>query len=216
MKRLATLLVFAAWLGGCGLSPQTVQMEPAPDVESANVGHNAAVLVTVDDQRERDEIGTRGGIYAETSLLRPANKVDEALLGAIQRGLQNQGFNAFNPGGDATRLQVALTELSYKPEDSSVVNRVEVGAELEVRAERPEADYTGRYRSTIRHDQPFTPSARRNETLLNDVMNRALNRMLADNKLLAFLAGEDEPEGADEDADGGEDSDNGEAEADGT
>lgn len=198
MKPVAVLLMVAFAVTGCALSPQTVQFDPAPEIQALDVGGDAPVLVTVKDGRERDVIGTRGGVYADTSLLRSTGDLEEIIQGALQRGLRDQGFRPFDANEDATRLSVELTELSYIPEDSSVVNRIRVAAELRVRAERPDVSYTGRYRSSTTHDRPFTPSARRNEEMLNEVLERSLSRLLADERLQAFLAGEDDAGNGDE------------------
>ena len=187
------VLLCTALLAACGLSPQVVNIQPAPEVASATVGQNQSVNVRARDARESDAFGSRGGVYPETSLIRPGNDVPKALYEAVTNGLHVQGFNALEPGQDATELEVRLVELSYTPADTSVVNRIEVSARVEAIASRPNVEHTGRYQSSVTHDMPLTPSARRNEAMLNDVLERTLTRLLTDPKLLAFLAGDDNP-----------------------
>lgn len=193
MLSRSALLFCAALLSACGLSPQVVNLQPEPEIASANIGRNHSVNVTARDAREQDAFGSRGGVYAETSLIRPGNDVPKAIYEAVTKGLHVQGFNAFNPGSDATQLEVRLVELNYVPADTSVVNRIEVSARIEAVASRPNIEHIGRYQSSVTHDMPITPSARRNEAMLNDVLERTLTRLLTDPKLLAFLAGEDNP-----------------------
>ena len=199
---LTSCLALALLLVGCGLSPQKITIEPRAEIDDdhANVGRNVAVQVSARDTRDSEAFGTRGGVYPETSLIRPANEITEPLRKMVARGLQSQGFNAYNPGEDATRLEVQIEEFSYVPEEGSVVKKVEVAATLVAVAKRDNVTHTGRYQSKVVHQQPVTPSARRNADMLNDVLNRSLGRLLADQKLLAFLAGEDVPETDSEEA----------------
>jgi uncharacterized lipoprotein len=183
-------------LGGCALSPQEVTLKPDPSVPAANLGKNAPVRVTVVDDREDEAFGTRGGVYKDTALIRPANDITAEIREIVRNGLQKQGFNAYNPPAEATNLSIHIDTLSYVPESGAVVNQVTTRAVLKAVARRPDVTHRGTFRSKVTHDVPFTPDARRNETMLTDVLARSLERMLADAKLLAFLAGSDNPDAA--------------------
>lgn len=188
------LLLTLLFLTGCALSPQTVEINPAPEVPAANLGKNSPVTVTVVDQREAEAFGTRGGVYKETALIRPANNVAAAILETVKSGLQKQGFNAYNPSATATRLEVRLKTLEYIPESGNVVNRVDTRAVVEAVARRENVTHRGTFTSKVEHDTPMTPGAERNQAMITDVLERSLERMLSDPKLLAFLAGEDNPQ----------------------
>jgi uncharacterized lipoprotein len=45
----------------------------------------------------------------------------------------------------------------------------------------------------VEHDLPLTPSASRNQQMVNDILSGAINRLLKDPEMLAFLAGNDQP-----------------------
>lgn len=188
-----TRILFAAatlfTLQACALSPQMVELKPSAEVTARNFGNNKAVVLSVSDQRDSEAFGTRGGIYGNTSLIRPANDVTQSILSATQKGLQSQGFNAYTPTEDATTIDVRLKTLSYVPEKGSVVNSVEVKAVIEAAARNAAGDeYIGTYRAGNVYEQPLTPSAERNEIMINEVLNRALKQMLIDPKLLNFAA----------------------------
>ncbi len=188
---VSCLMIATLTLTGCALSPQVIELTPKPAVAQQNVGNNAAVQITANDARGDDAFGTRGGIYGKTSLIRPASEIAPILLAATQKGLQAQGFNAYNPTGDAISLDVSLKQLSYVPEAGSVVNNVEVKALIEATARNAAGDeYIGRYMTGNNYEQPITPSANRNQEMLNEVLERALAKMLSDPKLLSFLAGQ--------------------------
>ncbi len=193
LARTITTMASLALLAGCALSPQEIEVRPDPAVPAANVGHNAPVEVEVVDERADKVFGTRGGIYKDTALIHPANDVNAAIREIVRNGLQKQGFNAYNPEGEPTRLRVHIETLSYVPESGSVVNQVTTRAVLRAVAERPEATHSATFRSKVTHDTPFTPDSRRNEAMMNDVLERSLKRLLADPELLAFLSGTDDP-----------------------
>ena len=194
LARTITAMASLALLAGCALSPQEIEMRPDPAVPAANVGHNAPVRVDVVDERADPAFGTRGGVYKDTALIHPANDVNAAIREIVRNGLQKQGFNAYNPPrGEATGLTVHIETLSYVPESGSVVNQVTTRAVLRAVAKRPEATHRATFRSKVTHDTPFTPDARRNEAMMNDVLERSLQRLLSDPQLLAFLSGTDDP-----------------------
>ena len=193
MLRAVLLLTLSAAFAGCALSPQSIDVQPVADVEAANIGQNKPVLVYAVDSRDQLAFGTRGGVYKETSLVHPANDVKTAVEEAVRKGLQTQGFNAFNPGEDATRLEVRLEQLDYVPEEGSVVNSVTLTLTLEGVASRGEITHTGTYRSSVKHDLPLTPSAKRNGEMVNAILSGAITRMLNDPEMQAFLVGNDTP-----------------------
>lgn len=190
MIRLFSAVLLATTLSACALSPQTIDVVPKPEVISRNIGNNAAIGIATSDQRASAEFGTRGGIYGATSLLRADNDMSGAITLAVRQGLQQQGFNAYNPAAGAAELEVRIVEFSYIPEDGSVVNRVDVQTELQALARNDRGDeFRGVYRAGNTYEQPLTPSAKRNKMMINDVLNRALSKLLADDQLLNFLSG---------------------------
>ncbi|MFN3712579.1 MAG: YajG family lipoprotein [Alcanivoracaceae bacterium] len=190
MIRLFTVALLATSLSACALSPQMIDIVPKPEVVTRNAGNNEAVRVSTMDQRSSPAFGTRGGIYGDTSLIRAGNDMPGTITLAVRQGLQQQGFNAYNPGGQASDLEVRIVEFSYVPEEGSVVNRVEVKTELHAVARNQRGDeFRGVYRAGNTYEQPLTPSASRNRMMLNEVLDRALRQLLADDKLLNFLSG---------------------------
>ncbi|MTT52294.1 hypothetical protein F1529_07335 [Alcanivorax sp. VBW004] len=193
MLRAALILTATTLFAGCALSPQMINVAPKADVEAANIGQNQPVQVIAVDSRDQSAFGTRGGVYKETALVQPANDVKAAIEDAVRKGLQTQGFNAFNAGADATRLEVRLEQLDYVPEEGSVVNEVTLSLTLLAEATRGDVVHTGTYKSSVIHDLPLTPTADRNQTMVNEILSGAITRMLNDPKMQAFLAGNDTP-----------------------
>ncbi|MCH2558005.1 MAG: YajG family lipoprotein [Alcanivorax sp.] len=193
MKQLLVLAAAALLATGCALSPQQIQIEPKPQVTPANFGQNSQVQVIAVDSRSQKAFGSRGGVYKDTALVMPANDVREAIEEAVRGGLQSLGYNAFNPGGDATTLEVRLEKLDYVPEEGSVVNRVNLDLVLQAEARRGDTTHTGTYKSSTQHDLPFTPNVERNQAMVNEILSRSIERLLNDREMLDFLAGDDSP-----------------------
>lgn len=193
MLRAALILTATTLFAGCALSPQMINVTPKADVEAANIGQNQPVQVIAVDSRDQSAFGTRGGVYKETALVQPANDVKAAIEDAVRKGLQTQGFNAFNPGADATRLEVRLEQLDYVPEEGSVVNEVTLSLTLLAEATRGDVVHTGTYKSSVVHDLPLTPTADRNQAMVNEILSGAITRMLKDPEMQRFLAGNDSP-----------------------
>ena len=189
--RAVLLFCLGTAITGCALSPQVIQVTPKADVEPANIGQNRPVQVIAVDSRGQEAFGTRGGVYKETALVQPGNDVKAAIEDAVRQGLQTQGFNAFNPGENATRL--GLQQLDYVPEEGSVVNEVTLTLTLLGEASRGNVTHTGTYKSSVVHDLPLTPTADRNQEMVNAILSGAITRLLTDPKMQAFLAGNDTP-----------------------
>lgn len=181
---LSLIVLFA----GCALSPQRVALYPAANIEATPIGHNQPLVVVAEDLRENKVIGTRGGIYADTSLIRASNRVAKELAAEVRRYLQGSGFNTLNANASAARLAVQLVRLDYTPAKGYVVNRVVVAATLRAELTRVDGSvYTRTYSSQITFEQPITPTAERNQEMLTEVLNRSLNKLLHDALLLQQL-----------------------------
>lgn len=186
--RRALLITTFALLSACGLSPQAVVVEPKPDIAYQTLGQNQSVAVQVRDNRPEDHLGSRGGTYAETSMLTVGNDLPKAIYEAVTHGLHQQGFNAMNPGDTDHRLEVTLEELLYTPADGAVVNRVTLDALLRADVYKGhELLYTNTYKSQTLHNTVSTPTAKKNQEFITEELTRTLTRMLQDENLLLIL-----------------------------
>ena len=63
-------LAAALMLGGCALSPQSIDIAPRPDVPDGTSVPNAnSITITVNDSRGDRRVGSRGGIYRDTAFI---------------------------------------------------------------------------------------------------------------------------------------------------
>ena len=87
LQRLLLSLIAAGTLAlsGCALSPQQLNPDPVFKGQPVAVGQGQPVVVKVVDGRQSTELGTRGGLYSETS----AVTVRSHPLGGIERPVPN-------------------------------------------------------------------------------------------------------------------------------
>ena len=71
LQRLLFGLIAVASLSlvGCAHSPQQLNPQPTLKAQLAPVGHGQPVVVRVVDGRASQSLGTRGGMYPETSTI---------------------------------------------------------------------------------------------------------------------------------------------------
>jgi uncharacterized lipoprotein len=189
--RLLSVLLLGMLLGACALSPQEVALHPVATIGvTQNIGHNKPLLVVGKDVRKSVVIGTRGSTYAETSLIRASNKVAEDLASQVRQNLQSRGFNTFNAPSGSPELQVQLVSLDYTPASGYIINRILVDASIQALLKKADGStFTRLFSSSITFRQPWTPSADKNQAMLNDVLSRCLTKLLEDPLLMEQLAG---------------------------
>lgn len=182
-------VLFLSLLSACALSPQQVSLTPEVTVSAQqNIGRNHPVQVRGKDLRESDVVGSRGGIYADTSLIRTQGGVAKKLASLVRGNLQSRGFNSFNAAATAPQLVIELTKLQYLPASGYLVNRVEVAASLQARVMTAGGEiFKQIYNSEITFKQPITPTAAKNQEMLDQVLTRCINQLLADPQLLQTL-----------------------------
>lgn len=184
--RLATALMASVLLSACALSPQTVTLAPTISVAAENIGQGRTVKVLATDTRSNDLVGTRGGIYEKTSVIRTGNDVADAIRIQALKGLQSQGFV---DGGNeaATIVRIKLTEIAYSVPAGAVATSADMAVAVEITAERNGSKQTGTYRSEMNRRFPVTPTEAQNQAWLNELLAETLQRFFIDPKMRTFL-----------------------------
>lgn len=192
------LCCFVMLFAGCALSPQTVHLAPAPTLPSAqNQGYNMPVQVVGVDHRKNSVVGSRGGVYPDTSMIQADGSVVKTLASIVRKNLQSRGFNTLNAGKKAPMLVVSLDELGYQAEKGYIVNNVVVDATISAQLKVGDTLLTRTYTSHINYHQLLTPSPSRNQEMLNEVLGRCLHQLLTDPVLLNALVKPAEEKAAD-------------------
>lgn len=183
------LVIGLLLLAGCALSPQVVSLNPELDMNNFNaVGAGKRVALQVIDNRPGRVVGSRGGIYADTSSISTTADIAAPIRTEFAAALNKLGFNVVTAGDTAdAELRLLIDVLEYKTAGGSVIRSIETAAALRTIGKVGNREFTGRYRATRSKDVVKTPGPEENEALINAVISRVLERALEDQALLEFL-----------------------------
>ncbi len=188
MRSLTPLLILlTALLTGCALSPQQVGV--TPDITLAQNAPNVrgSVSVNVIDERNSQVVGSRGGAYAKSSNLTLAPDFSDAIKVAAEKNLKQMGLEIDDQNPLIT-FNIYVDELNYRVPEGSYVTEVNLDAILRSEVQQGGKRFQGRYQAQSHHTVVKAPSEEKNEELINDVLNSALNRLFHDQALLKFLS----------------------------
>lgn len=174
-------------LGGCAFSPQQVTINPRISMDGEQYGGGRSVSVTAEDERADKTLGSRGGVYKDTSVITIDNDMPQAIVNAVKAKLATQGFNV-NAQDSNADLAVVVEELRYAIPEQSVVKKVDLNCVIRVDIRAGSEHFTGRFRTTAGQEMLFNPDMKRNQEMINKVLSDTLARAFSDAKLKAFLS----------------------------
>jgi len=171
----------------CAYSPQQLAINPVIGGISENYGNSRAVSIVVEDRREKKEVGTRGGVYENTSVISLANNLDAAIATAATAKLATEGFVVNSLEKDTAIVKIIIESLSYDIPKELVTKKVMLEALLTVEASYAGETYHGRYKTQETKQTVITPTMKQNEQMINDLLSTTLQRLFSDPKLKSFL-----------------------------
>lgn len=181
-------LLLVLLITACAYSPQQIKIEPKVVIAGEAFGNGRVVDVVVEDKRSNKVIGSRGGAYPETSVITVANNFNQAIVVAAQGALQQQGFAIDAEQASAAVVKVIIDSLDYENDKEAVTAKVDLKVVLELQVTVAEKTYSGRYKSASSQQLVISPSAEKNEKLINGVLAETLQRAFSDPKVKAFLS----------------------------
>jgi len=177
-------------LVGCAHSPQ--QLDPNPKLNGTinPVGQGQPVVVRVVDARPSQTLGTRGGLYPETSaVIVPSAKVIPKLQAQTEAAVRLLGFTPSPNAYNAPQLTLTLAELKYQsPKEGLYVTEANIGATLKVEVQNAGKRYNGRYGASLNQRFGMAPNEQTNTKLVSDVLSDALTRVFRDDNIGRLLA----------------------------
>lgn len=180
----------ALTLTGCALSPQ--QLDPNPKLTGTinPVGQGQPVVVRVVDGRSSPALGTRGGLYPETSsIIVPADKLLPKLQAQTEAAVRLLGFTPSANAYNSPQLTLTLAELKYQsPKEGLYVTEANIGATLRVDVQNGGRRYNGRYGASLNQRFGMAPNEQTNTKLVSDVLSDALSRVFRDQNIGQLLA----------------------------
>ncbi|MBL1142190.1 MAG: hypothetical protein HND53_09195 [Proteobacteria bacterium] len=186
MKNLIAIIFVSLFLTACGLSPQVVKIDPSlSDAKSAPPSSDITFALVVSDRRDSPIMGTRGGVYKETSVIKTkgdiTKKIHEKLVSSFNKANYKVDSSA------AMQLDVAINKLTYQGFGENRISEVEVSTEILVTVTRAGGNYTKTYKANRKKEVLKSPSEEKNEEMINDILSTAIQRVLDDNDLLDYI-----------------------------
>ena len=184
------LVCLLAVLSACALSPQTVTIEPALQVEQAQaIGQGRTLALEVVDSRPSAIIGKRGGVYPETSSISTTGDITPNIWRAVSAVLSDYQFSVVEGDADGSlKMKVVIESIDYVASGGSRVTGVTTSAVVGVVCVNGTREFTGRYRGNTSRDIFITPDTEDNQKLINETLAKVLNRVVSDEKLLEFIS----------------------------
>ncbi|KXE67425.1 YajG family lipoprotein [Pseudomonas aeruginosa] len=179
---LSLMTASALVLGGCALSPQQLDPQPVLKGPLTAVGHGQPVVVKVVDGRPGLSLGTRGGLYADTSTLTVRSEdVVPKLQAQAETAVRLLGYTPSANAYNAPQLTLTLAELKYQsPKDGVYVTQADITATFRADVQNSSRRYTGRYGASLNQRFGMAPNQATNSKLVSEVLSDALTRVFKD------------------------------------
>ena len=178
MKTLFGGLVLTSFLlGGCAMSPQQLAIAPDIEVEISEPVSTSEIGLTVYDERTSSVLGSRGGVYSETSMISTGDDFTASIRTATEQALQKLGLE-ISPAENIPQFQVYIDRLTYEVLDS-YLHDVEIKAAAHVVVTHGSQRFTGRYSSDLNQRLATAPSNKKNDELVSQVVSDMLARVFS-------------------------------------
>jgi uncharacterized lipoprotein len=187
---LGLLAALSLTLVGCALSPQQLSPQPKLTGSLTPVGQGQPVVVRVADGRPSPVLGTRGGIYAETSAISVQSQdLLPRLQAEAEAAVRLLGFTPSPNAYNAPQLTLTLADLKYQsPKEGVYVTEATISASFRVDVQNSTRRYSGKYGASLNQRFGTAPNQQTNTKLVTDVLSDALTRAFKDPTIGQLLA----------------------------
>ena len=169
-------------LVGCAHSPQQLRPQPKLNAALVAVGQGQPVVVHVADGRPSPVLGTRGGLYPETSAISVQGQdILPRLQAEAEAAVRLLGFTPSQNAYNAPQLTLTLAELKYQsPKEGMYVTEADISATFRADVQNSSRRYSGRYGASLNQRFGMAPNQETNTKLISDVLSDALTRTFKD------------------------------------
>ncbi|MFZ6045265.1 YajG family lipoprotein [Pseudomonas sp. CR3202] len=186
---LGLLAALSLTLVGCALSPQQLSPQPKLTGPLTPVGQGQPVVVRVADGRPSPVLGTRGGIYAETSAISVQSQdILPRLQAEAEAAVRLLGFTPSPNAYNAPQLTLTLADLKYQSPKETYVTEATISASFRVDVQNSTRRYSGKYGASMNQRFGTAPNQQTNTKLVGDVLSDALTRAFKDPTIGQVLA----------------------------
>ncbi|MBB2495747.1 YajG family lipoprotein [Aquipseudomonas ullengensis] len=186
------IAVLGLSLVGCAHSPQQLLPQPKLTAPLAAVGQGQPVVVRVVDGRQSPVLGTRGGLYPETSAISVQGKdILPRLQAEAEAAVRLLGFTPSANAYNAPQLTLTLADLKYQsPKEGTYVTEADISASFRADVQNSNRRYSGRYGASLNQRFGMAPNQETNTKLVSDVLSDALTRTFKDPTIGQLLNGQ--------------------------
>jgi uncharacterized lipoprotein len=187
---LGLIALFSLALVGCAHSPQQLKPQPRLNAALVAVGQGQPVVVRVADGRSSPNLGTRGGLYPETSAISVQGKdILPRLQAEAEAAVRLLGFTPSPNAYNAPQLTLTLADLKYQsPKEGLYVTEADISASFRVDVQNSNRRYSGRYGASLNQRFGMAPNQETNTKLVGDVLSDAMTRAFKDPTIGQILA----------------------------
>ncbi|EPN70422.1 lipoprotein, partial [Pseudomonas syringae pv. actinidiae ICMP 19079] len=134
-------------------------------------------------------LGTRGGMYPETSAISVTGAdIVPKLQAQAEAAVRLLGFTP-TQGGNAPQLTVTLADLKYQsPKEGLYVTEATISSTFRADVRNNGRSYSGRYAASLDQRFGMAPNQETNTKLVSDVLSDALTRVFQDPTIGSTLA----------------------------
>lgn len=184
--RSSLLLASPLLLTACALSPQYVEISPKIEVKE-RIMPAQVVQLSIEDNRTQQHIGTRGGVYKETSYIYLDKPVSKSLRPVAIAALQELGLDPNGVSPQPVLMNIRLDQLSYVMSDESLPKKVDLTASLHLSASKGDKNHEGRFNSAKQFSFFSAPDEEDNTEMINEILSDTLTRLFNDPKFIQFI-----------------------------
>ncbi len=182
------ILLFLFFLvGGCAISPQSIELNPSVTVEKSNIGQGRSLNLTVIDKRPVKTLGSRGGIYSDTALVTIAGGPEEPIRQELVGALNGYGFSVIDAANADIDLTIEIETLGYQTQGDKYPLLIKNNILLKAICNKKGSEFISRYSANKEEEVLVPPTANKNERMINSLVSKALSALVKDKKLQEFL-----------------------------
>lgn len=187
-KDLFLVLVILLSLNGCTFISQKVELYPNVTINKEDIGRGKQISLIVEDQRTKKELGYRSQINTGRISLK-GDIVDQLKL-KMREILVSKGFVVVDdPNTERTCiLRVKNIEYQIQSEVINILIITSVYLDIDVKNTKEVSRFFRNYHSEDETRVPMAPTAKQNEKMINNTLEKVLDLIASDLNLYQTLA----------------------------
>lgn len=187
VRRALAVMFLGLAAASCAREPQVVFISPHLAGPPDRISQQPRVELAVEDGRASPVIGSRGGTIDQLATITTEGDITPALSSELAGELVKQGYLVVAPGdGGDVKLVIELQDLTYET-GGSVLTEIKLSSTVGVTCTKGGRTLTSRYKTTHREEFASAPGEKKNSELINMVVGKSLEQMLADQELRDFM-----------------------------